>query len=226
MPNHVSTIFRMTGDKKQIAKFIEGITIVGETQAKYDGTKEKYDFLQLLPCPPELLEVSSPVSIVSEAEYEKAKEERAADLAAKKGAAADFVRGLPLTAKRSVELIKKYGANNWYDWMHDNIGTKWGMYDIACRDEGAAEFFYMTAWSPATAYFLNVSKSFKKIEFYHEFVDEGGCFVGYQKIKNGKVIEEGSYEWKSAEGIEIRQNTGCYCEDEEDDDDEAENGVI
>lgn len=218
MPNHVATIMRVEGgtpeDREQ---FLADIMAVPNN---YHEEKEqaKYDLNRLLPCPEALHEVSSPVNVVSEEEYQKAVAERKAALESKGNHM--FIMGLPLTKERSDALIAEYGANNWYDWMHQNWGTKWGIYD--CTTDDGFEFHYDTAWSPATSFYENISERYPSLTFYHEYADEGGGFVGFERIRNGSIIENGDYEWGSPEGIEIRQRVGYYYEDEENDEEEGD----
>ncbi len=220
MPNHVATIFRAEGNEEQIEKFIQAITL-SEKERKSrgkrgDDVEVNYDFGKLLPCPKELSAVSSPVHIVSEEEYKEAVVKRKAAL--KNNPKAHLVSGLPLTQALSNKYKKEFGADNWYDWMNEFFGTKWGMYDVVLQERGTGvvEFFYMTAWSPATPYFVTISKQFPDVEFYHEFADEGGGFVGFERIQDGKIVGEGNYDWSSDEGISIRENVGYYHpEDEE-----------
>jgi len=209
MPNHVGTVLRLSGDEKQIKKFVADIKVKG---------KEEYDFDLLLPVPVELQNTTSPTRIVSEKEYQQA-------VAKAEEAQEAFKRGeitqlnlecslqLPITQEMSDDYNARFGCDNWYEWRRKNYGTKWGMYDVQFDGE---TFFYSTAWSPATAYFVNISKKYPKISFRHEFADEGGGFVGYEIIKNGKVIESTEYDWASDKGIEIRETVGYYYpEDEE-----------
>lgn len=208
MPNHVATNLTLDGDMTEIRSFLEQIS-------KEDGSG--FDFSLLLPMPEQLRGTQSPMKIVSLLEYAEALRDRAARLAESPDG---LVPGHPLTQEMSDDLKKKYGADNWYDWMHTNYGTKWGMYEVSSREEGA--FFYMTAWSPATEYYLRVSKKFPSIVFRHEFADEGGGFVGYESIQNGAVIESIDVGWDSEEGILIRQSVGYYHDEDEDyEEDEA-----
>ena len=63
---------------------------------------------------------------------------------------------------------------------------------------------------------LNVSKDYPTLEFYHEFADEGGGFLGSETIVDGRIISEEELEWDSDDGIELREGLGRYWpEDEE-----------
>ena len=215
MPNHVSTILKLSGDSKQIKKFIADIKVEG---------KEEYDFDLLLPVPKELEGTCAPSRIVSEDDYRAFLDEVAQKkVAFERGEITkhqlDFAAAAaPITQAMSDDLKKRFGFDNWYSWRLNNYGTKWGMYDV--EFDGVDSFSYNTAWSPATEYFLTISEKFPKVNFTHEFADEGGGFLGYETIKNGKVIETCEYDWSSDKGIELRQKLGCYYDGEEEEEEE------
>jgi hypothetical protein len=156
--------------------------------------------------PPELREVSNPVEIVSEEQWAKEQEEIAKN-------PEEFHRH-NLTKKMQKELIDKYDHDNWYSWATDNWGTKWDCYDVGewqiMHDEPttAATVHYSTAWSPATAALVVISKLYPELVFHHEFADEGGYFVGFEDFQNGEIINEQDFKWESKEGIRIRNNVG------------------
>jgi hypothetical protein len=124
----------------------------------------------------------------------------------------------------ALDNARKYGHATWYEWKCANWGTKWGAYG-----QGEWEVFegtentlahgiihYNTAWSPATAFYLKVSKDYPNLQFKHEFADEGGGFLGYEIIENGAVVSEGEFKWNSLEGRELREMlTGDGGDEEE-----------
>lgn len=221
MPNHVATILHVSGPEADVEKFVESIR----------EDEDTYDFDKLLPVPDEIAGTVSPTRCVSEEEYIEA-------VAAKNQAELDFAAGkideftlkmaqqMPMTEARAAELRKKYGATDWYDWRLNNYGTKWGMYEVEYRGTcsgkvSSAEFYYMTAWSPATEYFLAVSQKFPTLTFYHEYADEGGWFVGAESIQDGEIIDTFEGDWNSGEGLDIRIRVGYgpWDEDEEEEED-------
>jgi hypothetical protein len=117
-------------------------------------------------------------------------------------------------------LIEKYGTNDWYEWAVKNWGTKWDCYDVTSwditenGDNSSATIYYETAWSPATQMWEKVSRDYPTIQFFHEFADEGGGFVGNQLIQNGDIVEDNDYEWDSDEGIVIREAVGMWVEED------------
>ena len=57
---------------------------------------------------------------------------------------------------------------------------------------------------------LMLSKEYPKCEFYHEFADEGGSFLGSETIVDGRIISEEELDWDSDDGIELREGLGRY----------------
>jgi hypothetical protein len=209
MPNHVSTILKLSGDSKQIKKFIADIKVKG---------KEEYDFDLLLPVPVELQNTTSPTRIVSEAEYQQAvAKAEAAKEAFKRGEIRqielEFSLQLPITQAMSDDFKNRFGFDNWYEWRLKIYGTKWGMYNV--EFDGVDGFSYDTAWSPASEYFLTVSKKYPKVNFTHEFADEGGGFVGFETICNGQTILAEDFDWHSRKGIAARERLGYYSPENE-----------
>ncbi len=93
-------------------------------------------------------------------------------------------------------------------------GTKWDCYEVGEWTEENT-LTYLTAWSPATPYYLHISEKYPSISFKHTFADEGGLFLGYETIKNGTVMTKMDVDWDSDEGVEMRKTLGVYFEDEE-----------
>ena len=63
----------------------------------------------------------------------------------------------------SQHLIKKYGANNWYDWCLHNWGTKWNaVSDTPYDGNGFIEF--RTPWSFPDKVILKLSQKFPSFE--------------------------------------------------------------
>ena len=215
MPNHISTNFRVTGPTAEVKRFIKDAA----------GQGSVLSLNNLLPMPSELQFVSSPVKIMTQAEIDK----QWADWKANKeaGKTSSFEKdkpfGLGITKENSDSYKAKYGTDNWYDWAISNWGSKWGVYDetewdiTEIEDDGlsSAKIWYQTAWSPVSLAWERISKNYPTLEFFHEFADEGGAFVGNQLIQDGNIIDDNDYEWNSDEGIVIREGVGMWVEEEE-----------
>ena len=109
MPNHVTNILRFEGDEEQIKALKEKI----KGEPFDDGTPCLIDFSNIIPFPKELEGTRSPAQIVSQEEYDEWMRKYNA------GELNEWEKdSKPLTEKLSKKLIKKYGANNWYDRGH------------------------------------------------------------------------------------------------------------
>jgi hypothetical protein len=60
--------------------------------------------------------------------------------------------GQPMSPEREAELVEKHGAADWYDWVRQNWGTKWGTYEAKAHrlggDGSPVVIEFQTAWSP------------------------------------------------------------------------------
>ena len=94
-----------------------------------------------------------------------------------------------ITESKSAELKHKYRHDNWYDWCHENWGTKWGCYDFEIHD---GIITYTTAWCPVDELILKkMSQDFPDIIL--SFEEETG-WGGEVLISNGDIMEATSYD--------------------------------
>ena len=99
------------------------------------------------------------------------------------------IDGEKLSHQKAIELIKKYGSLDSYDWAVSNWGIKWG----DCETEFIRESQKMiisdfdSPWSTPVPMFMNISKKFPTLEFhiYHESWDNAE--YGTYRIINGEV---------------------------------------
>jgi hypothetical protein len=215
MPNHTANNFTITGPKDTVLAFIE--------RAK-ETNPDELDPKQLslnsfIPMPSELKHTTSPTRIQTQEEIDATWAEWKRKKAISELGSYEQHRpfGLGLTRQQYDELISKYGATNWYDWCVANWGTKWDCYEVGAwnindhRDHTiSATICYETAWSPVTEFWCKVSEMYPECEFFHEFADEGGGFLGHETIVNGEVTDTEEIEWDSDEGITLREGLGRY----------------
>jgi len=128
-----------------------------------------------------------------------------------------------LSDEKALEFEKVYpipqGAD-WYSWCCHHWGTKWGAYDVEDWiriSDSMWTLFYYTAWSPANAFYLHISTRYPDIVFKQEFADEGGNYVGFNTIQDGKMINETWMDWESDEGKALRMKLREYHDDDEED---------
>jgi len=225
MPNHTANNFTVSGPKDDVLRFV----------ADAKGEKGELDFNSLFPMPKELVGTTSPTRIQTQkeidalwAEWQKKKDSKCdTGPMGLHSYEQDAPFNLGITQEASDALIAKYGCNNWYDWTNRNWGTKWGAYDVTQWSINAVEvntlaatIYYETAWSLATAFWLNVSEKYPTLEFYHEYADEGGEFLVNETIVTGSVMHEEELDWESDDGITLREGLGRYSSEDEDDDED------
>ena len=172
MPNHVTNHLSFYGKESKIKELLEGVK-----GAKYDFEIDAY-----YPMPSALRNTSSPPNIVSNEELKewnkKKRENKLTDW--------ELMRK-PMTERKSKELIKKYGADNWYDWCNNNWGTKWGAYDVYKIDDYS--FSFLSAWSTPISAMIVLSKCYPEVEIMVRYFDEDfGANVGEYTLLAGKVI--------------------------------------
>ena len=186
MPNHVYQTLKIKNGFEEVEK------LVGK----------EFDIDTFFKMPEELRDISSPVKIVSDDEFEQEKIRYE-----KSDKNSIFTIGMSISQKYSDELIEKYGSNNWYDWACNNWGTKWGVYDVSlCEND---TYMFQSAWSPATKIVQKLSEKFPNATFILKFADEGGGFIGYEHIKNGEIIKSKDFEWSSSSASKLRKEVGC-----------------
>ncbi|AEQ32812.1 hypothetical protein [Acanthamoeba polyphaga mimivirus] len=114
-----------------------------------------------------------------------------------------------------------------YDWCIDNWGNKWGASNVEESNidinNNIIELYYDTAWSTSNPFWKNITNKYKIIvkNYFH---DEGSCFCGHVKIKNGEIIKELVVDdYDKNKNLYIKYANLCgregYYYDSEDDDD-------
>ena len=100
--------------------------------------------------------------------------------------------------KEDINLIIKYGADNWYDWNLKNWGTKWDFEidPIESIEEGDSEIitYFDSAWSPPIEGFKDISIKYPKITFFLSYEEPGMGFKGLAKIKNG-IVDDACFDY-------------------------------
>ena len=232
MPNHVSSNLTITGPVADVRRFV---SLVDRSN---DTGKGAFDFNGVVTLPDELRGTRSPVLIQTQAEIDNLWAEWNRRKNAGELQEHELREGKPwglgITQATSDALIAKYGTDNWYDWALNNWGTKWGAYDATEWDvtEGengnaTATISYNTAWSPATAFYINASEKFPTLAFDTQYADEGGGFVCETSYENGEITKDEDYEWDSVDGIEVREAVGYgpFPEDEDETEEDEQTTV-
>lgn len=102
--------------------------------------------------------------------------------------------------KRYEELVRKYGAGDWYHWRVKNWGTKWNAGEAFEHQDNYAEFD--TAWSTPEPIIKAMSKKFgTKIRV--RYADEDlGSNCGEYEYTNGRLTYNKVFEGKTDEEVE------------------------
>jgi hypothetical protein len=145
MPNWCNNSLIVTGDQATIDDFKSKTVVVKE------NGYEEFTMDILYPCPPELLEMTSPVMWRGEK---------------------DDVEGKAAHEKYVAELEGKYGHTDWYNWRVENWGTKWDAAEASIMEEdGQFVVHYNTAWAPNSMWVHTISKLYPTLDY--EDLQEG-----------------------------------------------------
>ena len=204
MPNHITNEIKIIGIEEEV-KFVR----------EFMASKENpFDFNKVVKMPVELESTTSPMTIISEEEYEqqekefaelKAKIESGVELTKQEKIKADWGFGRKLTAELSAKYIAQFGAYNWYSFHLKNWGTKWNSYSHYCMENGnESEFGFQTAWSHPFPIMQKLSKNFPEIKFEIRYADEDfGRNIGEYTLKGGEVLNENFPESGSIEAYQL-----------------------
>lgn len=120
----------------------------------------------ILPCPEELRQTTSPVR-PENGETQKQFKERVA------------------------RCNKQYGAEDWHRWSVSNWGTKWNIQaELHKESKCCLEYVFDSAWSPPIAFLEFVSKKFPNLEFELSYSEPGADFQGVANAKNGELSND------------------------------------
>ena len=103
------------------------------------------------------------------------------------------------TDEQIAELVKKYGATDWYDWSLKNWGCKWDARDIEIEESGDDNLLYLifdTPWSPPIDFYTKLANEYK-VEITATYTEEGMSFCGkwQSTVKDNEVfIREDSHD--------------------------------
>lgn len=192
-----NTLTRLTikGPNSDINDFIKSVK--GSTNL---------DFYKILPMPFEIKYTIYPVKIISEEKYRQLWQK----WMSKKilGKLEDRMPNIGMTANHYDYLMEKYGSSNWCEWSIDTYGTKKNAYDVGEWEKmwNEATIEYTTSWSPATEFYINVSKLYPLIIFKHEFADDHDVYIGNETIVCGEIVDFQDLDEFSEEAILLKKS--------------------
>lgn len=194
MPNWMMNKLTLSGDPGQIQQFV----------LDTKGDSEELDFEKLLPCPLELMAVTSPVDIVTAEQRQKFIADHPDRQ--KEG------MGYPITPEMSADYIKRFGTNDWYMWCLKNWGCKWPASETRPYLDGC--YMFDTAWSPPQELFMNISDRYPLVVFRLEFSDPSMGILGCTEIQNGEVLVATELSPNSVQGKNILEEFGVEPDEE------------
>ncbi len=156
MPNHVKNIVRIVHkDGKKASEIAEKLK----------------DFNEIKRMPAELRWNQSPTVLISQEEFDK----QEADWNAKTPEEQEEVKkrhhSRQITRAMSVDLKRRFGADNWYEWSYANWGTKWGSYEVE-HEQGSNVIEFQTAWSTPTEIIEELSRQYPEATVSVKYADE------------------------------------------------------
>ena len=185
---------RSPGNGRELEKFINAITIDGDTSGGWPSTvgDHEHDLTLPYPTPEILLGTRSPKQTVEQIEEMRAKRD-AGEMKAHENYVGETQDGSWCTdeylqeqldqIKQGDEAHAETGFHSWYDWNIAHWSTKWSpdvheiLVDVG-GDLSPATVSYQTAWGPSEALIAQLSKLHPALTFVESYIEEGMCFWG------------------------------------------------
>lgn len=90
-----------------------------------------------------------------------------------------------------LELLANYGTDSWYDWAHDNWGTKWGAYDSRFSiTDGEATVWFDSAWAPPEPWLRTLMAKYPEGRTELAYSEGGIGFYGVTVYIDGLLIKD------------------------------------
>lgn len=179
MPNHVTNRLTITGSKQSIAELYAACFRKKKREAP-DFWREK----------------ASDSSLEEKVRQEWAS--RIAECEAKEPYDVfDFNRIIPVPAFIFTGGPLEGGSReestgrNWYEFNSHRWGTKWNAYDTSIIEHADEKLVikFDTAWNIPEPVIKELVSWFPELNFFHEFIDEGGWFFGDRTYSSGTIID-------------------------------------
>lgn len=124
----------------------------------------------------------------------------------------------------NIDLVDKYGHDNWYDWCNSKWGTKWGDYNMDAENiiygtkvnypqlengdpdfdngvtiltgDASIHFSYDTAWAPGCDELAQaIVEQFPTLKGFIHYEEPGMCFAGQLVFANGEIQQHDQWEY-------------------------------
>ena len=80
----------------------------------------------------------------------------------------------------NVDLINKYGVDNWYDWCTNNWGVKWDVAEVELEEgEDYLTYNFDTPWGPPEEIYTILNAEFPDMNISWFFDEPGMQMAGY-----------------------------------------------
>lgn len=94
----------------------------------------------------------------------------------------------------SLHKDRSYDYTDSYNWRLAWWGTKWDLdeslnIDRSRVEDGVISFFYLSAWSPATQFWIGLSELYPNIKIVEKYYETGNDFIGESIIQDG-ILDE------------------------------------
>ena len=186
MPNWVSNTVTPLND-----------AAVSFTRERIVDEKGEFCFSRLVPLPRELAKTSSPNRIVSPEEMQMFKDryvDRVCTEYEQEGLLyvehpSGFIESC-CTAECARNLIKRFGAADWYTFTNSHWGCKW---DACCRKHDDTSYFFDTPWSYPETFTEVMAASCPEGHWQWRWEEEQG-FGGIFEIRNGIIVHTDSWD--------------------------------
>jgi len=163
MPNWNYNRLTVSGKRKDVGEFKK--KAVREYSREFvEGEESKTDlsFDNFVPMPEELKSTTSPYT--PETDEEK---------------------------KKSKELKKKFGTDNWYDWKMMNWGVKWDTEaQLIEKHSDLLVYEFDTPWGPPDKWLQKTSLLYPDLSFTLEYEEPGMAFAGTLHAQGGDTCDE------------------------------------
>ena len=223
---------RSPGNGRELEKFINAITVDGDTSGGWPSTVGDFEFDLTRPFPvPEILRgTRSPKQTVEQVEDMRTRRD-AGEMQAGENYVGEiheptgswvtdeYLQEQLAQIEQGEKAEKETGYQSWYDWSIANWGTKWSpdVHDVLVDvgdDLSMATVQHQTAWGPAEGLILKLSKLFPALTFVESYIEEGMGFWGANVYINGEQ-RHANYGQQDDVMDSLQEQYDCDADEEE-----------
>ncbi len=204
MPNWSYNSLKVTGSKEEMIEFYQKSIKTNE-----EGN-ESFSFNNLIPMPEKIRNTISPSSSAVGRKWinedlASKRNDKLSDVLNEDNNHPDLIPVENNTPEKCTQLIKEFGADNWYDWNIKNYGTKWNATDTDFT-KSETEFCsnFDTAWSPPSVFIEKIIKMFPNLDIRLIYDLEGSNDCGILYSEDGEMyFQEGELEYLDSDGNQV-----------------------